>query len=574
MQQNWQQQQGNQLPVQVQTHHQQNFFDNIPSSTQYQPTPAPHSVRNNNLKPIAGDSWGEWDDWNQAESKSQSDKSLVGDPGNIHPISKNFNQSESKISNNLEMAQSGVNFQWQSSQFPSRANMQSSTAIPPLPFLPTAAPPPFQSMSNSTISTQSAALSLHKENISTIDSFEPRPLENSPSILVPTPIVNTNKNQEATLPDNLEVFSNIENAQITLPNSHGNSSAPELHQMDSMNKTLQNPSTKRLHQSATNAIQSTPSEVSTMTNIGTGQITPHSATFTSTETLEDRKRFLNQEDLTNERDRFLNQSERQEHLLPPPIAYQQQSTASDDRNQYLQTSHLSEDDFVVLNNPSNDDDVNLPPPGLSRFVLGEPERTADSERHADGEDEDAIQPPPTNISSETSRNVYSFPPSSIEVQRVVTGVESITISQPTVAAISQQVESREIDLDGENIEDQQVAKLPREEPSIGGDPSSNDPIIHIQASPNIPKLKTLSNSSTGNESDHHRNNSKRYSSRTGKTRKRFDSDDSEGTSEREKLRAKEKDNKRRNPLPDSDDGEFSRQRNYKKREENSGHSNR
>lgn len=563
MQQNWQQQQGQQFTqLPVQAHHQQNFFDNIPSSTQSHPTPVPQTVRNNNAEPTSGDGWGEWDDW-QADNKSLRD------------------QSQSKpISDNLEIAQTNVNFQWQSNQLPSRTNMQFSTVTPPLSFLPTAVPPPpFQS--NSTISSQSATLPLHKDNISAVDFFGQEntgqicssTLLKSPSILVPTPMVNTNENQEATLPENLEVFSNIENPQITLPNSHGNDPVSQLIRNDAMNKTQQNPSSKGLRQSIINAIQSTPSEVSTMTNIGTGQIIPHSATYTSAESLEDRNRFLNQEDLTNERDRFLNQSESRENLLPPPIAYQQQSTASDDRNQYLQTSHLSEDDFVVLNNPSNEDDVNLPPPGLSRFVLGEPERTANSERHADGEDENTIQPPSTIISSETSRNVYSFPSSSIEVQRVVTGVESMTISQPSVAI--SQVESREIDLDGENIEDQQVGKPPREELSIGGDPSSNEPEIHIQTSPNIPKMKTLSNSSTGNESDHRRNNSKRYSSsRPGKSRKRFDSDDSEGTSERERLRGKDKENKRRNPLQYSDDGEFSRQKTYKRRDEKTGQSNR
>lgn len=602
MQQNWQQQQGQQFPS-LPAPHQQNFFDNIPSSTQshHHLAAAPQTVRNNNLDPISVDGWGsDWDDWNQADNKPN------GNPASNDPnISESFIQSESKpISNDLELTQRNVNWPWQPNQLTSqqRTNIQEVALTPPPSFLPTAVPPPqFQSIVNSTFSTPETSV-MSKENNSASSLFGrssqenssghmfPTTLTNPASILVPTPIpimVNTNENREVGVQENIEVFGNIEQTQITLPNTQVIDTsyitpAPQIFQNfqehDSAFKVEQNQHVKKLHQRATSAIQPTSHEVATSTNVATAQFTPQPASNVS-DTLEDRTRFLNQEDLANERDRFLNGSGRQENLLPPPIAYQQQHqhpTANDDRNQYLQTSHLSEDDFVVLNNPSNDDDVSLPPPGLSRFVLGEPEHTADSERHADGEDDDAIQPPPTSISSETSRNVYSFPTSSIElqVQRVVTGVESMTVSQLPVVAISQQAESREIDLDGENLEDQQIAKPAREEPSIGGDPSSNEPELHVQTSSSIPNVKNMSNSSTGNESDHHTNNNKKYSSRSGKTRKHFESDDSEGSSERERLLSKEKDKKRRNPVQDSDDGEFSRQKNLKKREEKSGHSNR
>lgn len=352
--------------------------------------------------------------------------------------------------------------------------------------------------------------------------------------LIPPPISDSHN---FNIPDNFEV------PQISLPNSSQNIE-------DSLSSFVP---------PAPQMFENQPEEVSTNTNPFQQQSV----------NLEDRESFLNQENIANERDRFINQSD---NLLPPPMAYQQQQqnqsqpTPNDDRNQYLQTSHLSEDDFVVLNNPSNDDDVNLPPPGLSRFVLGEPEQTGDSERHADGEDDDAIQPPPTSISSDTNRNMYPYAsPIDIQVQRVVTGVESMNISQN----LPQQVESREIDLDGENVED--AKQPPREEPTIGGDPSSNEPEITLTSSSNVADAKKLTDSSTGNDSDHHnRNSSKKYSSKSGKNRKRYDSDDSEGSSDRDRQqRHKEKERKRRDQ--DSDDGDSYRQKSSKGRDDKHRH---
>ncbi|XP_073828694.1 endoplasmic reticulum export factor secretory 16 isoform X10 [Musca autumnalis] len=159
----------------------------------------------------------------------------------------------------------------------------------------------------------------------------------------------------------------------------------------------------------------------------------------------------------------------------------QQPPPNDERNQYLQTSHLSENSEDQQ--PEADSGL-LPPPGLSRLVLGEPELEASQrmvmgteattttggntstvsdvmhleERHADGEDtasENAVpvvssnQAPPTT--SSTDRNLYMVPgesnanhsqqPQQQQHQRVVTGVEL--------------QEQREIEMDGENLEDQQ-----------------------------------------------------------------------------------------------------------------------
>lgn len=172
---------------------------------------------------------------------------------------------------------------------------------------------------------------------------------------------------------------------------------------------------------------------------------------------------------------------------------------NDERNQYLQTSHLSE------NSEEQQPEIDglLPPPGLSRLVLGEPELEASQqrlvmgteapntdsivsqaavmhleERHADGEDtasENAVSVTisggpvgrflerkfffsflylktclfftvtSTSSTLSSDRNLYMVPGESNNAnnnqQRVVTGVEL--------------AEQREIEMDGENLEDEQ-----------------------------------------------------------------------------------------------------------------------
>ncbi|XP_075155918.1 uncharacterized protein LOC142229271 isoform X3 [Haematobia irritans] len=184
-------------------------------------------------------------------------------------------------------------------------------------------------------------------------------------------------------------------------------------------------------------------------------------------------------------------SQENQEILSPPIVQQTSSSISlpntvnvanvvasvpppnDERNQYLQTSHLSENSEQEQQPEA---DGLLPPPGLSRLVLGEPELEASQrmvmgtdapvssgnnatvadvmhleERHADGEDtasENAVPITNTNVGqasppSSSDRNLYLVPGESTvnNQQRVVTGVEL--------------QEQREIEMDGENLEDQQ-----------------------------------------------------------------------------------------------------------------------
>ncbi|XP_036339242.1 uncharacterized protein LOC118748708 isoform X2 [Rhagoletis pomonella] len=178
--------------------------------------------------------------------------------------------------------------------------------------------------------------------------------------------------------------------------------------------------------------------------------------------------------------------------LPPP------PPPNDERNQYLQTSPLSENPDEELNLEAD----SLPPPGLSRLVLGQPELLEASqrmvtgteepanmhmdERHADGEDTSLEQAQPTTllnasqrvnignggnlgapaaasvnnsntIDITTDRNLYLVPGESNvnNEQRVVTGVERSP--EGNAPAPPSQIASgqREIELDGENLEDQQ-----------------------------------------------------------------------------------------------------------------------
>ncbi|XP_058978447.1 uncharacterized protein LOC101895985 isoform X2 [Musca domestica] len=221
--------------------------------------------------------------------------------------------------------------------------------------------------------------------------------------------------------------------------------------------------------------------------------------------------------------------ENQEILTPPvgsitlPNAGPQNSSTTssnqtappnDERNQYLQTSHLSENSEEQSGEA---DGGLLPPPGLSRLVLGEPELEASQrmvmgteahtatvaapisdvmhleERHADGEDtaseNAAPNPDPSSSNSTTDRNLYMVPgesnvanqqqlqtPQQQQPQRVVTGVEL--------------QEQREIEMDGENLEDQQqpqhqvLSPEARNEPPVEGADESID--NGLTAGPNNP----------------------------------------------------------------------------------------
>lgn len=134
------------------------------------------------------------------------------------------------------------------------------------------------------------------------------------------------------------------------------------------------------------------------------------------------------------------------------------SAPNDERAQYLQTSHLSEQ----LGEGEADQDAGLlPPPGLSRLVLGQPELDSQQQRQVTG----ATEQPPLNVAQaaalhmqerradgeDTSdgeqqvRNIQTPP------RRVVTGVET---NAPSLR------EQREVVLDGENLEDREAITPP------------------------------------------------------------------------------------------------------------------
>ncbi|KAH8415370.1 hypothetical protein KR222_005531 [Zaprionus bogoriensis] len=183
-------------------------------------------------------------------------------------------------------------------------------------------------------------------------------------------------------------------------------------------------------------------------------------------------------------------------LLPEPSAEQPQqyenqevllAAPNDERAQYLQTSHLSEQP-EELGESNWEADGLLPPPGLSRLVLGQPElveqqrlvtgteqpqlhsvpnalhmaeRQADGEDTSDGEQQQQQQLPPTTTTT-TRSDLYQQQQQQQLLQqqqqqqplRVVTGVET------TSSTVVLSGEQREVVLDGENLEDQRPIVAP------------------------------------------------------------------------------------------------------------------
>lgn len=261
---------------------------------------------------------------------------------------------------------------------------------------------------------------------------------------------------------------------------------------------------------------------------------------------------------------------------------------TNDRNEYLQTGHLSEDgsnnanvisqtniETQIQSSSSDGNGDNLPPPGLSRLVLGEPEATDNAnsqippgldrlvtgteinraanlnlERQADGQDEPTprnnqfanvqsqLQASPINLQTsiaapiqnyettlETDRNQYlvagenpidnanqmSINSSNLpntNTERVVTGfenVENLENSLPEPDTNYRQNE-REVDMDGENLEDQQQQQNIQNRQSNALPKASNfshaDSIENLH-SPNECNQKNQSNPSSGNDDSDH-----------------------------------------------------------------------
>lgn len=208
---------------------------------------------------------------------------------------------------------------------------------------------------------------------------------------------------------------------------------------------------------------------------------------------------------------------------PEPIQPENSEVLPDaphnDRNQYLQTGHLSEEtslsasEVAYRSQQASDSNDYLPPPGLSRLVLGQPEshsvtnqpeippgldrmvpgtELANStqlnlERQADGQDTittsvplrssaGTFGAPPSNQAAQlpvlsqaeplqhTDRNLYLVPgDESDSGQRVVTGRNtSDVVSAPVSSTVANQPpsisssEQRELVMDGENLEDEPI----------------------------------------------------------------------------------------------------------------------
>lgn len=283
---------------------------------------------------------------------------------------------------------------------------------------------------------------------------------------------------------------------------------------------------------------------------------------------------------------------------PPQQAPHTQDTndsiTHNDRNEYLQTGHLSEDGENSVIAPITDtqnqysssegNGDSLPPPGLSRLVLGEQETNESNniqpppgldrlvtgteinqsdinlERQADGQDNADTTAPPVIIRSssqfssvqthsssshaiespsyendsyepisESDRNQYLVAGENVvdntnatasaqiipnaNIQRVVTGLENVE-NQEILLPKSQ----RELDMDGENVEDQQQQQTQNRFGNTTKALSQADSAEDIDTSGNY-NQKVQSNPSTGDDSDREK---AYYNRNKGQSNKRID----------------------------------------------------
>lgn len=312
------------------------------------------------------------------------------------------------------------------------------------------------------------------------------------------------------------------------------------------------------------------------------------------------------------------------HQQPRPTHLQDnsESITHNDRNEYLQTGHLSGEgensamfagvDTLAQYSSSEGNGDSLPPPGLSRLVLGEPETNEvnnsqpppgldrlvtgieisqadiNLDRQADGQDNagttvsqlirsnsqfSSVQSQPTTplqpvespnyeIDSnepilESDRNQYLVAGENVidntnvaatativpntNIERVVTGLENVE-NQDLTLPTSSGYGCRDLDMDGENIEDQQQQQQQKQKQPQQKQPKQQQPQppqqpIQQQAQnrfnantqppvdtvedadkPSNHNQKNQSNLSSGNESERE----KAYQSRKGPTSKRSD----------------------------------------------------
>lgn len=253
-------------------------------------------------------------------------------------------------------------------------------------------------------------------------------------------------------------------------------------------------------------------------------------------------------------------------MIPNKIeAGNQEIAPTNERNQYLQTGHLSEESTISSSPaPAVVENIDfLPPPGLSRLVLGQPENEnfqnnyneppldrmvpgtelANSsnlsfERHADGEVSTsntlAIRgssyPVPSSSSIETApaqlnisdRNLYFVPGESnnSQSQRVVPGGDEENFTSEMIDLnLTVNEEERELVMDGENLEDEpqiqnQLSEITtREEPIEGANTLDeisanigNANLAETEPNNTLDIRKDISNTSTANDdSDKERN---------------------------------------------------------------------
>ncbi|XP_063697172.1 uncharacterized protein LOC134828128 isoform X2 [Culicoides brevitarsis] len=203
----------------------------------------------------------------------------------------------------------------------------------------------------------------------------------------------------------------------------------------------------------------------------------------------------------------------------PPMPVQepeQHNVSRNDRNEYLQTGHLSEDNYnsrgpppgmsrYVLGEPENDTLNNQePPPGLDRMIPGTDLENSqlDMAREADGQVSDSSTVPPSRQFSTprsvaarneveiTDRNLYTVPGESggrPATRRVVPGTEdNRSPTAPSVVQVQQNPVSppeiqipeqeRELAVDGENLEDQEQQNLVQQPPVRRNEMTREDPI--------------------------------------------------------------------------------------------------
>nr|XP_043066114.1 nuclear receptor coactivator 6 isoform X4 [Drosophila bipectinata] len=237
------------------------------------------------------------------------------------------------------------------------------------------------------------------------------------------------------------------------------------------------------------------------------------------------------------------------------------SAPNDERAQYLQTSHLSEQ----LDLEADQDAGLLPPPGLSRLVLGQPELESQQQRLVTGATEQPAQAQAAlHMEERLADGEDTSEGEQIPARRVVTGVEISAI--PVVLPVREQ---REVVLDGENLEDRDDILPPVAQAEL---PSSAHHILPSDEMPPVEHSPLLSNSDVQMLIQQNKQlplEKKRSVARRGNTSLDLESEDesdeflqSERERDRERERERERDRDRRDLGDARDDRRAGRGRSH------------